>query len=225
MSRRLRVFISSSMQELAQDRVAVRAALEQSNCEPWTFENDAGARTASIQRTYLDEVADSDVYIGLFYQTLGSATVEEFEFARSLGKPLLIFERRDDAVERTAALQGFLATLNDLETGVTVQRYGDFEHELGELVKASVARLLTEVFHGALAAVTLRGEAPLARSDELNALTKLWNGVNRRVSDGLDSRITDLRGLEPTRLVCPRLVPAASIGTGAGAAGPADAGG
>ena len=206
MSRGLRVFISSSMDELKADRATVRAALAQAECEPWSFENDAGARTTSIQKTYLDEVANADLYIGLFYRKLGVATAEEFEFARSLGKPLLIFERRDDAGPRSSELESFLANLNDLTRGVTVQRYRDPEGELGDLVKASIEHVSSEFFRGASAVIALPEEGRAAQNDELNALTKLWNGVNRRVMDGLDSPLADLRGLEPTLLHSPGLV-------------------
>jgi hypothetical protein len=41
---RLRVFVSSSMDELAEERAAVRKALGQLKIDAWVFEVDAGAR-------------------------------------------------------------------------------------------------------------------------------------------------------------------------------------
>ena len=45
---RLRIFISSRMQELAPERVAIRDALDQLNLDGWIFEMDAGARPQGI---------------------------------------------------------------------------------------------------------------------------------------------------------------------------------
>jgi Domain of unknown function (DUF4062) len=50
--RRLRVFISSRMEELAPERQAIKAALEDVGMDPWIYESDAGARPQSIQETY-----------------------------------------------------------------------------------------------------------------------------------------------------------------------------
>ena len=48
---RLRVFVSSRMQELAPERAAIKAALNELNIDGWVFEEDAGARPQGIQQT------------------------------------------------------------------------------------------------------------------------------------------------------------------------------
>jgi hypothetical protein len=68
------VFVSSSMAELAEDRTAISNTLKEDGIEGWVFEIHAGARPSSIRRTYLEELADCDFYIGLFYRSLGSGT-------------------------------------------------------------------------------------------------------------------------------------------------------
>jgi len=68
---RLRVFVSSRMQELAPERAAIKAALDELNMDGWVFEEDAGARPQGIQQTYKDEVDRADLYIGLFWRDYG----------------------------------------------------------------------------------------------------------------------------------------------------------
>jgi len=52
---RLRVFVSSRMQELAPERAAMRAALGELNIDGWVFEENTGARPQGIQQTYKEE--------------------------------------------------------------------------------------------------------------------------------------------------------------------------
>lgn len=93
----LRVFISSSMQELAAERTEAKGSLDELQIDVWAFEDDAGARPQSIQKTFLDEIQRSDLFIGIFWNSYGQHTINEFEHARSLGKPCLIYEKRSEA--------------------------------------------------------------------------------------------------------------------------------
>jgi hypothetical protein len=45
---RLRVFVSSKMQELALERQALKVALDELKVDAWVFEQDAGAGPISI---------------------------------------------------------------------------------------------------------------------------------------------------------------------------------
>jgi hypothetical protein len=47
----LRVFVSSKMDELAQEREIIKRALSERGLEAWVFERDSGARPGSIQQT------------------------------------------------------------------------------------------------------------------------------------------------------------------------------
>src|SRR5690349_3165576 len=95
-SSHLTVFVSSKMEELAPERAAIKAALEELEIDGWVFEKDAGARAQSIRQTYLDEVEKADLYVGLFWKDYGDHTIEEFECARKLGKDCLLYEKRMD---------------------------------------------------------------------------------------------------------------------------------
>jgi Domain of unknown function (DUF4062) len=136
---RLRVFVSSKMQELAPERVAIKAALDTMGVVAWVFEEDAGARPQTIQETYLEEVESADLYIGLFWKGYGAYTIDEFEHARTLGMDCLIYEKRDDVTsQRDPKLQVFLDSISDVERGLTI-RWFNTSDELGRFVKEHVA--------------------------------------------------------------------------------------
>jgi len=65
------------MEELAPERSAIKAALEELEIDGWLFDKDAGARPQTIQQTFLEEVGRSDLYIGLFWRGYGDYTIEQ----------------------------------------------------------------------------------------------------------------------------------------------------
>ena len=87
----LSLFVSSKMQELADERRAVHTALAAFRMSGWIWEDHAGARPEPIRSTYLQEVEACDIYLGLFWLGYGSYTIEEFEHARAHHKPCLIY--------------------------------------------------------------------------------------------------------------------------------------
>src|SRR6516164_4737628 len=135
---RLRIFISSRMLELAPERIAVRATLDQLNLDGWIFEMDAGARSQGIQQTYRQQIDDSDLYIGVFWRNYGDYTIDEFNYAKEKHKDCLVYEKRTDIDgQRDPKLQEFLDQIGKVETGVTVRRFNTLE-ELREGVKQDV---------------------------------------------------------------------------------------
>src|SRR5215831_12894519 len=137
---RLRVFVSSKMQELAPERQAVKEALDALKVDAWVFEEDAGARPVSIQKAFLEEVKAADLYIGLFWKGYGDYTIEEYEYARKLGKDCLIYEKRADLNgQRDPRLQKFLDGVSDVKTGLTIKWFDD-PLQLSEAIKDDVAR-------------------------------------------------------------------------------------
>ncbi len=143
----LKLFISSKMQELAQERRAVQEALKEFELYGWLWETDAGARPEPVHSVYLKEVAASDIYIGLFWLGYGPYTIEEFEHARSLHKPCLIYEKHIDTDHRSSQLAAFLSELERVKNrdGLTTCRFTTVEG-LAKQVQHDVMRLLTTVF-------------------------------------------------------------------------------
>ncbi|MGZ8230985.1 MAG: DUF4062 domain-containing protein, partial [Burkholderiales bacterium] len=137
---RLRVFVSSSMQELAPERAAIRSALSELHMEGWVFEEDAGARAQTIQQTYKQEIDNADLYVGLFWRGYGDYTIDEFNYAREKQKDRLIYEKRSGIDgHRDARLQAFLDQIGKVDSGLTVKWF-DTPEELREAIKDDAAR-------------------------------------------------------------------------------------
>src|SRR5512147_1993388 len=92
---RLRVFVSSTLQELADERAAAREAIAQLHLSPVMFE--LGARPhppRDLYRAYLDQ---SHIFIGIYWQKYGwvapGETISglEDEYRLSGDKPKLIY--------------------------------------------------------------------------------------------------------------------------------------
>jgi hypothetical protein len=93
---RLRVFVSSSLGELAAERRAVARAVSALRLTPVMFE--AGARPHPPRELYRAYLAQSDVFVGLYWQRYGqigpgmqvSGLEEELELARGLPRLLYV---------------------------------------------------------------------------------------------------------------------------------------
>jgi Domain of unknown function (DUF4062) len=66
---RVRVFVSSTMQELAAERQAARAAIESLRLTPVMFE--LGARPHPPRAVYRAYLEQSDVFVGLYWESYG----------------------------------------------------------------------------------------------------------------------------------------------------------
>src|SRR5215469_18044713 len=66
---RPRVFVSSTLEELAAERGAARAAIEQLRLAPVMFES--GARAHPPQEVYRAYLAQSDIFVGIYWQRYG----------------------------------------------------------------------------------------------------------------------------------------------------------
>src|SRR5690348_11534985 len=96
--RRLRVFVSSTLGELAEERRAVSRAVSALHLTPVMFE--AGARPYSPAEVYRAYLGQSDVFVGLYWQRYGrlapgaqvSGLEEELEL--SGGLPRLLYVKR-----------------------------------------------------------------------------------------------------------------------------------
>src|SRR5215470_87724 len=92
---RLRVFISSTLIELAPERRAARAAITGLHLTPVFFE--AGARPYPAREVYRSYVDQSDIFVGIYWQSYGAVGPAmdisglEDEYRLSNGKPRLIY--------------------------------------------------------------------------------------------------------------------------------------
>ena len=157
--RRLRVFVSSSLVELAEERRAVSRAISALRLSPVMFE--AGARPYPPREVYQQYLAQSDVFIGLYWQRYGqpppgaqvSGLEEEFELSRDLPRLLYV---KAPAPGREPRLTELLARIRE-EASASCRHFRT-PAELGRLVRDDLAVLLSERF--AAAGGRAAGEAP-----------------------------------------------------------------
>src|SRR5262249_50746263 len=107
---RLRVFVSSTLEELAEERAAVSRAVSALRLTPVMFE--LGARPHPPQELYRAYLAQSDIFIGLYWQRYGwigpnmeiSGLHDEFELSQKLPRLLYVKTPAPDRDPRLAEL-------------------------------------------------------------------------------------------------------------------------
>jgi predicted ATPase len=147
---RLRVFVSSTMGELAPERQAVSRAISALRLTPVLFE--LGARAHPPRELYRAYLAQSDVFIGLYWERYGqivpglqvSGLEEEFELSEALPRLLYV---KAPAPSREPRLADLMARIRQ---EASYRRFGT-PAELGRLVRDDLAVLLSERFAAAAA--------------------------------------------------------------------------
>ena len=144
---RLRVFVSSTLEELAPERRAAREAITGLHLSPVFFES--GARPYPSRDLYQAYLAQSDIFIGIYWQSYGRVlrTMKisglEEEYRLSEGKPRLIYIKIP-APQREPHLQNLIDRVRN-ENVTTYQKFSTPE-ELQDLVANDLAQLLTDRF-------------------------------------------------------------------------------
>src|SRR6516225_5834913 len=159
--RRLRGFVSSTLGELAEERRAGARAIWALRLSPVMFE--LGARPYPPREVYQQYLAQSDVFIGLYWQQYGqlvpgaqvSGLEEEFELSGALPRLQYVKAQPPDREPRLA----------DLLARIQREASASYRHfrtpaELGRLVRDDLALLLSERF--AAAGHPATAEAPLS---------------------------------------------------------------
>jgi predicted ATPase len=147
---RLRVFVSSTLKELAEERKAVREAILRFHMAPVMFE--AGARPHPAQKLYRAYLKQSHIFIGIYWQSYGwvgpgmtvSGLEDEYELSKDL--PSLIYVK-GPAADREPGLKILLEKIRERNASA----YKSFStcEELRGLVESDLALLLTEHFEAA----------------------------------------------------------------------------
>jgi predicted ATPase len=141
------VFVSSTLEELSDERAAVRGAIESLHLVPVLFE--LGARPhppRTLYRAYLDQ---SQVFLGIYWQRYGwvapgmEVSGLEDEYLLSESKPKLIYVKRP-APERDERLERLLDRVRSSDD--TSYKPFTTADELMQLVGDDLALLLTEAF-------------------------------------------------------------------------------
>lgn len=144
---RLRVFVSSTLKEMAEEREAARQAIESLRLSPILFE--LGARPHPAQDLYRAYLAQSHIFIGLYWQQYGwiapdmeiSGLEDEYRLAAALPKLIYI---KSPAPNREPVLNQLLRDIKN-DSGVSYKYFSTSE-DLRELIANDLALLLTERF-------------------------------------------------------------------------------
>jgi predicted ATPase len=188
---RLRVFVSSTLRELTEERKAVRHAIERLRLAPVMFE--LGARPyppRELYRAYLDQ---SHIFVGIYWQSYGWVAPDETvsgledEYGLSDSKPKLIYVK-SPAPERESRLKDLLNRIRDDDHA----SYKSFEtpSELRRLIENDLMILLSERFEAiqgsdesigypsaqsenAISDLPIRATSLVGRQRELAALREL----------------------------------------------------
>jgi predicted ATPase len=144
---RVRVFVSSTMQELAPERRAVREAIESLRLTPVMFE--LGARPHPPRALYRAYLEQSDVFVGLYWESYGwvppgeELSGLEDEYRLSGDRPKLIYVKTP-ASGRQPRLGELIARIQR-DDSASYRPFGSAD-DLRTLVADDLAVLLTERF-------------------------------------------------------------------------------
>ncbi len=147
---RVRVFISSTINELAEERKAAREAISNLRLTPVFFE--AGARPHPPRDLYSAYLDQSHIFLGIYWNSYGwlAPGVEisglEDEYRLCGNKPKLIYVKKSD--ERQPKLNKLLKDIENSDTAC-YQMFSDAQ-ELKTLIENDLSVLMSEIFENAL---------------------------------------------------------------------------
>ncbi|WP_144127898.1 DUF4062 domain-containing protein [Catellatospora sichuanensis] len=201
---RLRIFVSSTLEELAAERAAARTAIEQLRLAPVMFES--GARPHPAQDVYRAYLAQSDVFVGIYGDRYGwvgpGMTVSglEDELQRATDLPRLLYVR-SPAPGRDPELARMLDRIR--QDGRTSYKKFTDAAQLRELILTDLATLLAERFgkpqppvrETEVAAPPAPATALIGRDGDLDRIAALLDSDERRLVV-----LTGAGGIGKTRL-------------------------
>lgn len=187
---RLRVFVSSTLEELKAERLAAKKAISDLHLTPVMFE--LGARPYPPRDLYSSYLSQSHVFIGIYGDNYGwivpglDISGLEDEFRLSADHPRLIYIKRP-AQQRDPRLKALVDEIKN--AGISCKFFSE-PAELSELIGNDLAVLLTERFEqgdkGA-GAVPNRAEVPasttplIGREEQVAGIKELLRRTSTRL--------------------------------------------
>jgi predicted ATPase/class 3 adenylate cyclase len=177
---RVRVFISSTLEELAPERTAARRAIARLHLVPVWYES--GARPHPPRRMYRAYLEQSQVFVGIYWQRYGwvapgmeiSGLEDEYRLAAAAGKPMLLYLKRP-----APGLEPQLAAMIDAIRAAGAASYRAFAtpRELERLLADDLAVLLSEQFAGERGGAELPAGTVTFLLTDIEGSTRLWETV------------------------------------------------
>jgi predicted ATPase/class 3 adenylate cyclase len=186
---RVRVFVSSTLEELAAERAAARRAITRLHLVPVWYES--GARPHPPRSMYRAYLKQSQVFVGIYWQRYGwvapgmEISGLEDEYRLAAGKPMLLYLKRpapDQEPRLAAMIDGIRAA------GTVSYRTFATAGELERLMADDLAVLLSERFAGA--AIGRGAELPAGTVTflltDIEGSTRLWETVPDAMETSLE---------------------------------------
>ena len=184
---RVRVFISSTLEELAPERAAARRAIARLHLVPVWYESGARPHPPrSMYRAYLEQ---SQVFVGIYWQRYGwvapgmEISGLEDEYRLAAGKPMLLYVKRpapDQEPRLTAMIEGIRAA------GAVSYRAFATPRELERLLADDLAVLLSETFEGEPGGAELPTGTVTFLLTDIEGSTRLWETVPKAMEAALE---------------------------------------
>jgi predicted ATPase len=200
---RVRVFVSSTLEELAAERVAAREAIEALRLIPVLFE--LGARPHAPRSLYRSYLEQSDIFVGIYGERYGwvgpgmNISGLEDEYRLATAKPRLLYIKKP-APARDDQLRAFIDRIR--ESGEVSYRSFADATELRSLLADDLAVLLSERFQtppSEVGRLTVKLPTPvdsfIGREREMGELERQLRDGGRRLVT-----ITGPGGVGKTRL-------------------------
>jgi len=147
-SPRVAIFVSSTIGECAEERVAAREAIDSIKCEPILFES-IGARPHPARVTYMEGLSRAQICVIIWKESYGwidpainiSGIEDEFRIANDRNLDLLVYVK-SDAANRDARLKSLI---DEARTSVTTHSYNE-AIALKDQISADITSLLSRAF-------------------------------------------------------------------------------
>src|SRR6476661_6165432 len=193
---RVRVFISSTLEELAPERAAARRAIARLHLVPVWYESGARPHPPrSMYRAYLEQ---SQVFVGIYWKRYGwvapgmEISGLEDEYRLAAGKPMLLYVKRpapDQEPRLTAMIEGIRAA------GAVSYRAFATPRELERLLADDLAVLLSETFEGEPGGAELPAGTVTFLLTDIEGSTRLWETVPEAMEVALERHNRLLTGV------------------------------
>src|SRR5262245_35752113 len=184
---RVRVFISSTLEELAAERAAARRAITRLHLVPVWYES--GARPHPPRSMYRAYLAQSQVFVGIYWQRYGwvapgmGISGLEDEFRLAAGMPMLVYLKRP-APEREPRLAAMIDAIR--AAGTVSYRAFATPRELERLLADDLAVLLSEHFAGGPGGAELPAGTVTFLLTDIEGSTRLWETVPEAMEAALE---------------------------------------
>ncbi len=187
---KLRVFVSSTLRELADERIAVRASIESMRMIPVMFE--LGARPHPPKDLYQAYLRQSDIFVGIYWESYGwiaeNETISglEDEYRLSDPYPKLIYVK-EPAPGREAKLKEMLDDIRS-RAGVSYKSFRTSE-ELAKYLSEDLAIMLSERFYSASQSVEVEDKPKIPHTNLPSQMPQI---IGREADiESIRSRVAD----------------------------------